>query len=551
MITLLRVSKTIIRRLSSNSAEKIESIAGSLYKGQLSTRILSYPVSDAHTDVAFAKMNVLHPVASDVRDWSQYYIMENSGLWEKLNSHCKIHDDHSLFLSGFVGPRPVSLSGQNTPLGEWAHCKSAAQNRRNALTYKEMEDDKMLITGIENFVLNASKADHFVVWAYDENSDELRAFLVPRDSKGLTIGNESKLTIVSSLEGRKVSFHQVEGMFLGEGHDLYRQMISREHRIYQSARVLGKVTKLFNLTLKHASQKKEFNKPLSEINIIQSKLSRVSGLIYGLQSTLYLVSGLADSEPIDFELDSALLQILAEFISFEVMKECTSIFGYHGLLKGSQVDEMLNDITFTYFHSDFSIDVTKVYTSLMGIQGLGREIGDSIKLRRKAREYPMEAIKELYNQSKIAKSRLKKKKTLALSDYVNYQFKDATNDLEDYILDFRFLLDASLLTHGRNIQLEEEELSRMAEYASELLAIISIISRLNLLSTTPGGYKKDYEKCLGYSYMRDAFIRLKFLKERLGKESHTNNDKNLRDAGDYILDQSKYPCVHPITKNRF
>ncbi|CAB4063563.1 unnamed protein product [Lepeophtheirus salmonis] len=238
MITLLRVSKTIIRRLSSNSAEKIESIAGSLYKGQLSTRILSYPVSDAHTDTGVS-----------ITLW------KTPDYGKKLNSHCKIHDDHSLFLSGFVGPRPVSLSGQNTPLGEWAHCKSAAQNRRNALTYKEMEDDKMLITGIENF--------------------------------------------------------------------------------------------------------------------------------------------------------------------------------------------------------------------------------------------------------------------------------DATNDLEDYILDFRFLLDASLLTHGRNIQLEEEELSRMAEYASELLAIISIISRLNLLSTTPGGYKKDYEKCLGYSYMRDAFIRLKFLKERLGKESHTNNDKKL------------------------
>eukprot|EP00096_Caligus_rogercresseyi_P016039 TRINITY_DN8560_c0_g1_i1.p1 TRINITY_DN8560_c0_g1~~TRINITY_DN8560_c0_g1_i1.p1 ORF type:complete len:551 (+),score=79.33 TRINITY_DN8560_c0_g1_i1:72-1724(+) len=550
MNSLLRGS---LRRFCSQTM--MPSIAEGLYKGHLLPRILSYPVPEPPDDVSFAKLHIRAPSISEVRQWDGFQVMEASGLWEKLNTSAQWQEDQRLFLSGFMGPRPALQSGMQgiESEGEWAHCVSAAINSGGGVLpkYKETPEGKKVIRGFEPFVLNAGAADNFVVWAiHENNSEELLAFLVPKSSSGLSIDDAVQSTSVFSMEGRRVNFEDVEGQEIGEGHSLFRASLSKNARIFLSARILGKLTHLFNTTFKIMNEKRKFGKWFSDFELVQSRLSNSASQLYALQSSVYLVSGLADSNPINYELDSALLQILSESIATSIVKECSSLLGVDRL-KNNGVETIIKDIEFTYSSLPLSMDVTRCYASLLGIQGLGHEVGSITRVRRNGVADPVESIKDKWDFSRRIKARRKKVKSLGLSGYMHSQFEESINEFEDYLLRFRLMVEASLAIHGRNIQLEERELSRMAEYASELLSHVSILSRLNLLSTTPGGYRKEYEKCLGYTYIREKASKLNTLQEQIGNVSQENNDKNIRDVSDYIFDQAKYPCVHPITKNRF
>ncbi|QQP53878.1 AcylCoA dehydrogenase family member 9 mitochondriallike, partial [Caligus rogercresseyi] len=465
-----------------------------------------YPVPEPPDDVSFAKLHIRAPSISEVRQWDGFQVMEASGLWEKLNTSAQWQEDQRLFLSGFMGPRPALQSGMQgiESEGEWAHCVSAAINSGGGVLpkYKETPEGKKVIRGFEPFVLNAGAADNFVVWAiHENNSEELLAFLVPKSSSGLSIDDAVQSTSV---------FQWKDGESISKTASL-----SKNARIFLSARILGKLTHLFNTTFKIMNEKRKFGKWFSDFELVQSRLSNSASQLYALQSSVYLVSGLADSNPINYELDSALLQILSESIATSIVKECSSLLGVDRL-KNNGVETIIKDIEFTYSSLPLSMDVTRCYASLLGIQGLGHEVGSITRVRRNGVADPVESIKDKWDFSRRIKARRKKVKSLGLSGYMHSQFEESINEFEDYLLRFRLMVEASLAIHGRNIQLEERELSRMAEYASELLSHVSILSRLNLLSTTPGGYRKEYEKCLGYTYIREKASKLNTLQEQIG-----------------------------------
>ena len=202
------------------------------------------------------------------------------------------------------------------------------------------EGTHYVVNGAKQWITNAGWADLFILFAKVDGT-AFSAFLLERDSPGLTIGDHEKLL---GLDGSSVCAMQLDDVAIpvenllgevGKGHKVAMCTLNLG-RMKMSANCAGVAKKILATTTQYATERRQFGHPIADFGLIQRKLADMAARAYGAESVAYRTAGLvyAATEAIGTSAADSLdlkLQTLTEFSVECAMAKVIGSETYNGL----------------------------------------------------------------------------------------------------------------------------------------------------------------------------------------------------------------------------
>ena len=158
----------------------------------------------------------------------------------------------------------------------------AGSDSANVQTRAAKDGDHYVLNGAKRFITNANKAHLFTVMARTDPSKPggggVSAFLVERDSPGLTVGKSEKKMGQQGAHVSEVFFDNVRVPAAnmigkeGEGFKVAMQVLDRG-RLHISAVCIGVAERLIADCVAYASERKQFGQPLSSFQLLQGMIA--------------------------------------------------------------------------------------------------------------------------------------------------------------------------------------------------------------------------------------------------------------------------------------
>jgi glutaryl-CoA dehydrogenase len=142
--------------------------------------------------------------------------------------------------------------------------------------------DEWVLEGDKRWIGNATIADLIVVWARDAETDDVRGFVVPADTEGMTITKiegKTALRIVQNadiaLRGVRVpDDHRLSG---GSGTFADAGGVLQRTRANASWGAVGTQMAAYELALSYAQQREQFGRPIAGFQLMQELLVQMLG----------------------------------------------------------------------------------------------------------------------------------------------------------------------------------------------------------------------------------------------------------------------------------
>ncbi|MFP6654210.1 MAG: acyl-CoA dehydrogenase family protein [Myxococcota bacterium] len=141
-------------------------------------------------------------------------------------------------------------------------------------TIAEPKGDAFILSGRKTMVVYGDRADHFLITA--RHGDELGAFIVPRNTEGLTIGGPEKNMGLHGLTTTSLELERVEvaaDSLLGEGGGADVQRLLNVSRAGLSAVMLGLSRAVLEYCVPYTKERIAFDEPISKKQAIAFRLS--------------------------------------------------------------------------------------------------------------------------------------------------------------------------------------------------------------------------------------------------------------------------------------
>lgn len=199
------------------------------------------------------------------------------------------------------------------------------------------------LDGTKLWVTNGGFADVFTIFA--QAPEGFTAFVVPRDSPGLTVSGEEKKLGLRGSSTRRVFLNDVpvpaDAVIgeVGKGHRPALYALNAG-RFNIGAIALGGAKEALRLATRYAAQRRQSGRPIAEFDLVAGKLADMTARIFALESMVYRTAGLWDAaldagrDPADVLEEYAVECAIVKFFGTEVLAyavdECVQIHGGFG-----------------------------------------------------------------------------------------------------------------------------------------------------------------------------------------------------------------------------
>ncbi|MDR7415666.1 MAG: acyl-CoA dehydrogenase family protein [Armatimonadota bacterium] len=197
-----------------------------------------------------------------------------------------------------------------------------------------------LLTGQKQFITNAALADVFITYA-KVNGEHFTAFIVDRDTEGLTLGEEEhKMGMKGSstrsvfLENARVPAENLLGE-VGKGHRVAFNILNLG-RFKIGASCTGAAKYALQLATRYALDRRQFGRPIAEFGLIRQKLARMAVEIYATESMVYRTGGLVEGAIGGIQVEGEVVRALEEYA---IESSINKVFASEML--GRAVDELV------------------------------------------------------------------------------------------------------------------------------------------------------------------------------------------------------------------
>ncbi len=153
-----------------------------------------------------------------------------------------------------------------------------------------------VLNGEKQWITNAGFADVFVVYAKIDG-EHFTAFIVEREFSGVSVGPEEKKMGIKSSSTRTLILEDVEvpvENLLGEagrGHVIAFNILNIG-RYKLGVGAVGGSKSAFEIAVKYANQRKQFNTPIAQFNLTKEKFATMASKIYAAETSVYRTVGL-------------------------------------------------------------------------------------------------------------------------------------------------------------------------------------------------------------------------------------------------------------------
>jgi alkylation response protein AidB-like acyl-CoA dehydrogenase len=259
-----------------------------------------------------------------------------------------------LDVHGSVGTEPIVLFGNEEQKRRWlpdlasgkklaafaltepeagsdaAHLKTTATRRNGAY----------VLNGTKIFITNAGEAHVYLVMATTtpgSGAEGISAFLVGSDNPGLNVGPRFKKM---GLNGSTIAEVHLENCAVGENDRLgdegqgFRIAMRAldSGRIGISAQAVGLAQGALDDAVAYARERKQFGKPIAELQTIQNKIADMTVKIRAARWMTWKAAALCDAG-LPFTKEASMAKLFATDATMDITLDALQVFGGYGYLE--------------------------------------------------------------------------------------------------------------------------------------------------------------------------------------------------------------------------
>jgi alkylation response protein AidB-like acyl-CoA dehydrogenase len=346
-----------------------------------------------------------------------------------------------------------------------------------------LPDGRWQLDGSKQFITNAGFADLFTVYAKIDG-EAFSAFLVERDTPGLTIGAEEEKMGLHGCSTCPVTLDGVvvpEDALLGEpgkGHRIAFNVLN-VGRFKLGAACLGGMKPALAIATRYAADRTAFGRKLADFPLIGAKLAAIAARTYSVESSVYRIGGMLESSLAaaedatspdairtaleEFAVECSIAKILASEELAYVVDELVQIHGGYGYIEEYPAAGYYRD--------------ARIHRIWEGTNEINRLLVPGTLLKR-----AMTGRLDLLGPATRAQD--------ALLGGELATFDGPFGDEEAAVANARtatlLLAGAAVQRHGTALEGEQEILAGLADLAIDLFAMESSLERAKLAASGPG-----------------------------------------------------------------
>lgn len=348
-------------------------------------------------------------------------------------------------------------------------------------------DGGWILDGTKSWITNGGIGGLYTVFArtpapegWPEKKPHLACFIVEREQEGLSIGvEEDKLGLKGSsttevrLEQVRVSDEQRLGTD-GEGFSMALEVLN-SGRLGLAGGCAGTTRDLLEKARVQASERTQFGRPIASFGLIQQKLGTMAVELYGMESLVFLMTGLVDRRArgevqCATFLEAAAAKIYCTERLWDSCHESLQIAGGNGFMREYPYERRLRDARVNMIFEGTN-EILRLMVALHCLEPLGKEIKRAIKGIKK----PSRFLPSLGTLLKFQLGSVGHYSCPIQGDdpdlLASWERVDAT--LRAFPIAARTLL----LRHGKKIFEEQEDLALLADLAQQVLVSLASFLR--------------------------------------------------------------------------
>ncbi|GAC1385621.1 MAG: acyl-CoA dehydrogenase family protein [Herpetosiphon sp.] len=211
--------------------------------------------------------------------------------------------------------------------------------------------DSYVLNGAKRWIGNASFADVTVIWARDEDTNQVGGFLVEKETPGFeTTVIAGKIAKRSILNANIV----LTNCAIPEGNRLERAnsfrdtaVVLRNTRYGVAWGAVGHALAAYEYALAYAKERKQFGRPIAGFQMIQDKLVRMVGDLTAIQLMAWRLSKLRDEDKMT-EGQASLAKVMCASKARQIVALGREIMGGNGVLLENHIARHFADMEAVY-----------------------------------------------------------------------------------------------------------------------------------------------------------------------------------------------------------
>ncbi|NOT77693.1 MAG: acyl-CoA dehydrogenase [Bacteriovoracaceae bacterium] len=582
--------------MASTPSGQMESIVGSFFFGEIQENLIfPFPhFSDAQVELAkemtsavdqFAKDNIdgekfdkeAHLPIEVIKGLSEMGLLglgvpeDLGGLGLDYSLYCRVfaqvaaHDGAVATMIGAhqsIGYRALLNEGTDEQKKKWlpklatgeviaAFCLTEPGSGSDAYSIKTKAVDNKngtyTITGQKLWITNGGLAGFYSVFCKTDHEiegkivEKISCFIVEGGSAGLSFGEKENKMGIRASETRAVYFDKVivpkENIIgeLGKGFKIAMNVLN-SGRLSLGAGCVSGMKMILDLATNHATNRKQFDRPIAEFGLIQEKLTKMAAMTYAAESVVYLSTGNMIKGMNDYYMETAVCKIYGSESFWATIDMAMQIAAGNGYMKEYPYERIMRDCRINMIFEGTN-EILRCLLALSGVRGPSEDMKELGKISEVSSAL-QDPIKSLGVFTKFARKRMSHMMGSKTLTKAHPELKEQAEKFSSMLGKFAIAVEDTLIKYGKKIVDNELPQGRLADMVIELYVIISVISRTTAIlnSSKATQEQKDYVLRLTKYICNDSGRKIR----RNLKAVSKNNDKLISKISESVVKAGGY-----------
>ena len=145
---------------------------------------------------------------------------------------------------------------------------------------------------------------------------------------------------------------------------------------------VGGMKKLIELSIKQASERKQFGVPIIDFQLVKEKIGMMTALCFASESVVSMVGSYIDKGFEDFSVEAAMSKIFVTEALWRVANEALQIAGGNGFMRQFPYERMVRDSRRINMIFEGTNEILRLYIGLSGMKDAGeslKEVSGALK----------------------------------------------------------------------------------------------------------------------------------------------------------------------------